>query len=40
VYEPKPLLIERNAPKISRDEHGECVKDSHTFMMMFAALVL
>jgi len=31
VYEPKPLLIERNAPKISHDEHDECVKDSHTF---------
>ena len=31
VYEAKPLLIERNAPKISHDEHDECVSDSHTF---------
>jgi hypothetical protein len=29
VYEPKPLLIERNALQISHDEHDECVKDSY-----------
>ena len=31
MYEAKPLLIERNAPKISHDEHDECLSDSHTF---------